>query len=163
LLALLSGCHRDHQVTEPGAEARAGAPLPFSLMTYESPAKVRQAIGASEFRVLREDRRAPFDSCPRLDRLEASLGEREHLGRRGEVTVEFINERLAIVRFFPKDFQGYFAALRASGVEPDEEGRFALSRELDGWVATHDDGREHVGWQDRRLYEEEFAWILACS
>ena len=74
-----------------------------------------------------------------------------------------MNDRLALVRFFPKDFAAYVASLRASGITPDPEGRFVISPEVGGWVATLGGGRQHVGWQDERLYEEEFAWVLACS
>jgi hypothetical protein len=77
--------------------------------------------------------------------------------------LEFINERLAVIRFFPSDITAYSAALREAGIKPDTKGRFTISAEIGGWVATYDDGRQHAGWQDLRLAREELEWVSACS
>lgn len=88
----------------------------------------------------------------------------DHLGFAGEFLVEFFNNRLSGVRFYPLDIVGYRERLRSKlGINLAAGTEVRLSANARAWSATDFEGREYVCWQDDRLAEEIDLWIERYS
>lgn len=89
------------------------------------------------------------------------VSEFSHLGHAGELIVDFFNDRLIGVRFFPSDVAGYRKALALRGIDPSTEGHTFGNTRI--WSAADHTGRSYVGWEDVRLAREMDIWIRRYS
>lgn len=83
-----------------------------------------------------------------------------HLGQRGNLLIIFFNNRLAKTLFFPSDQDKYLIALSFDidhDVLSSEE--FFVRPHVRIWAATDGQGKNYVGWEDRRLADEMARWI----
>jgi hypothetical protein len=115
-----------------------------------------------------DSRLASGDPRPRFDILQVSVPGHVHLGLRGELKLRFFNDRLSSAWFYPDDVRGYLDALAGAGVKvieaaPDTEQKVAVAPYTNVW-ATRDFGdRLYVGWEDKRLSDQERRWIERYS
>lgn len=89
------------------------------------------------------------------------VGQFSHLGHPGELIVDFFNDRLVGVRFFPMDVAGYQQALAKTGIDLSTDGHTFGNTRV--WSAVDQTGRTYVGWEDVRLAREMEVWIKRYS
>lgn len=171
LLALFRPWEGDpplHAETAAFGEVRPGIPLTAGLQSYESEEAVRARFpDLSE--ALRIHRAATPEHPPRHLLTLEQVGY-EHLGARGRITLDFFNNRLMEVTFYP-DYPSVYAAPLAAA----EPGLKRLASGRREQVAGHrrvvsnveqltTQGGQFLGstaftlWQDRRLRRELDDW-----
>lgn len=86
------------------------------------------------------------------------------LGCTGQLTVEFFNDRLVGVRFFPSDMDEYRKRLLSQrGLDLLTQSEASASSNARVWSASDQAGRSYVGWEDVRLAKEMELWIKRYS
>ena len=139
------------------------APLLGSFESYASPSQVRKLLPNQLAITVVEDSKLPAgDPRPRFDVLDLRIEDYEHLGHRGELLVQFLNERLLGTWFYPDSYDSYIAALRHSGLAPVSE-TTRVGRYTDLWTYRDFEGRPYVAWEDSRLADEQRRWIMKYS
>ena len=83
-----------------------------------------------------------------------------HLGVAGRLEVEFFNDRLFKVRFFPSNPRRYFEAIaEKEGIWPGGPTRKEVGPHASMLAVSDDSGKgPYVMWWDSRLAEEESLW-----
>lgn len=84
------------------------------------------------------------------------------LGYTGELYVAFFNDRLASVRFYTLDIDGYRGQLLSQKGIDILTGPFVFGSTRI-WSATDHMGKMYIGWEDVRLAEEFDLWIKRYS
>ncbi len=101
-------------------------------------------------------------SRPPFDITTVTVGQFSHLGYAGELIVDFFNDRLAGLRFYPSNIIGYQQALARNGVDLSSQGNYR-SRNTRIWSGTDYTGKQYIGWEDVRLAKEMEVWIKRYS
>lgn len=105
------------------------------------------------------------ETQPPFDITTLTVQDFSHLGEKGELVLEFFNDRLAAALFFPADTPRYRARLASEeGLRLDAahtETRPAEHTRV--WIAVDHLGREYVGWEDLRLAKQMSVWIKRYS
>jgi len=101
-------------------------------------------------------------SRPPFDITTVTVGQFSHLGYAGELIVDFFNDRLVGLRFYPSNIIGYQQALARNGVEIPSQGNYR-SGNTRVWYGTDYTGKHYIGWEDVRLAKEMDAWIKRYS
>lgn len=101
-------------------------------------------------------------SRPPFDITTVTVGQFSHLGYAGELIVDFFNDRLVGLRFYPSNIIGYRQALARNGVDLSSQGNYR-SGNTRVWYGTDYTGRQYIGWEDVRLAKELEAWIKRYS
>jgi hypothetical protein len=139
------------------------ASLLGSFESYASPSEVRKLLASQLVIAVVEDSKLPADdSRPRFDVLELRIENYEHLGHRGELRVQFLNERLLSTWFYPDSYDSYIATLRRSGLTPVSV-TTRVGQYTDLWTYRDFEDRPYVAWEDIRLADEQRRWIMKYS
>jgi hypothetical protein len=135
------------------------APLIAGFTSYAKPREVlpqlslfSQPVVVENSALSANDRRPPFSIY------SLSVRNFRHIEHSGELRLLFFNDRLQQTIFYPDNAAAYLAALKASGVAVSE-GQELKSQNTVVWVAIDYQGRQYVGWGDRRLLEQSNRWI----
>lgn len=165
---------RGIRVFEPSYTARyAGIVLVEDFVSYSAVSEIEARLKAKGIR----SKRIP-DGMPNLTSTfrppfaahKIVVEDYTHLGYRGELSLNFLNDRLESVIFYPTDFDGYIKATEA--LEGKPLGR--PSHNDNAWTKIGRRGvfvgsefmekkRQFVGWHDLRFDEEINAWIMRYS
>jgi hypothetical protein len=142
---------------------QAGTPLMWGLMSQQPLASVRSQLQSpSRWVETRNDYEAP-PRVPRFDFTSVEVGEGEHLGHRGPVTLTFYNDRLYSMSFQPSDLDAYMKAveeLPGADVKPLPGFRILrLPPRTEVWKVGGYVGPAVVEWYDECLREEHDSWI----
>lgn len=103
------------------------------------------------------DKRPPF----RVDTIVVKAY--EHVGHQGELRVEFFNDRLVGVHFYPLNIDAYankLSQILGKPLPPEGEFTDANARV---WRGLDYKGRPYVGCEDTRLAREMDSWIRRFS
>lgn len=106
-----------------------------------------------------EDKRPPFI----VDTV--SIKNYPHLGFSGELVVEFFNNRLVGVRFFPRGIDKYIERLdSAENLDLARKREARVSEYTRVWIGeANQERKKYVGWEDVRLSNEMKQWIKRYS
>jgi hypothetical protein len=140
------------------------------LKSYDSVATARAKLDAAKAKyTVTPTRPAPSTKYPPRD-TDSIVGDYVHLGVKGELTLEFFNDRLWEATFVPSDLRDYVGRLHAADTRVKRErdgrtevvlGHLRLATNVD--FASTDTGRNlgtkpFVVWQDLRLKELLDEW-----
>lgn len=165
------------RIFEPSyTERRAGIVLLEGFVSYSTILELEGKLKAKEIHW----RRVPEDipdlnssSRPPFSEHHIEIEDYRHLGFRGQLSLQFLNDRLRAVIFYPADFDGYSKAVETfEGITIEKP----LSLVNQFWVQTKtgyrkmtvgkewmDKKRGFVGWFDARFENEVNAWIMRYS
>jgi hypothetical protein len=149
-------------------EVRPGVPLTAGLVSYVDEAAVRERL--PELSVITRILRPATVEHPPRNLLTLEQRGFEHLGVRGRLTLDFFNDRLMEVTFYPDSAAEYAAPLAAAetGLQRQASGRregvAGHRRVVSNVEQLTTDGGRFLGstpftlWQDRRLRAELDDW-----
>ena len=86
-----------------------------------------------------------------------------HLGIKGELLLQFFNNRLMETLFFPSDTSNYIMQLEADGIRLPHNREVKFDKYTLICASRNSDGREYVTWQDKRLTNEIDIWVKRYS
>lgn len=139
------------------------------LESYQSidEAKAWFAAQSLKWELVSDSRLAPGDTRPPMNLYTVSIKNFVHLGCSGDLQVAFFNNRLMTTIFYPIDYDLYLDRLvKGEGIRfvvdpqrPDvrEAAVLPFTRV---WPYRDYQGKQYVGWLDRRLEEEESLWTM---
>ena len=167
-------------VPEPAAGRHSPLELISGFWSYQSIGETKNRLGPAVRWSVLDDTPVPArGSCPRFDTFRLAVPNWGHLGEPGELWLDFVNDALYSVSFFPDRPDQYLELLKRAGTELERlprtselgafvaflaspvTSRFAFSART--WKATAYTGRVYIGWEDPRIREEMHAWIASCS
>ena len=130
---------------------------------YSSEQAVRAALGAQPIQEVERSGLPQGDGRPRFDIVTLAVAEYHHLGVAGELRLQFFNDRLSDVWFYPDDVDEYMAALgrREVAVTTDRTGQLKGTVRI--WTQRDYRNRTYVGWSDQRLDDQRARWISRYS
>ncbi|MCA1791647.1 MAG: hypothetical protein LC667_17885 [Thioalkalivibrio sp.] len=105
----------------------------------------------------------PGDPRPPFHIRRVSLLDYDHLGTRGELVLEFFNDRLMSTRFYPVDLAGYLRRLQAEVPSLTSDTAAELPPYTKVRIGVDYWDRGFVVWEDRRLVDELSLWIKLYS
>ena len=158
-VALFCGCGNKSSFGTDGLGVRLGDGLVSYQTVEEAKTEITKRLGKWE---IIEDSATPRRrGRPEFTILRASVGNFEHLGHRGELILEFLNDRLMAIRFFPAQTASDYllAVSKAEGVVLQPRGSTVAPAFRRIWHGIDHRGKEYVGWEDTRLSEEYSRWI----
>ena len=91
-----------------------------------------------------------------------SIAEYTDAGFKGELLLQFHNDRLMSTWFFPSDLAGYKAAMPKTIVFNVKQ-EATISPRTKIWIAKAINRGFYIGWEDTALAEEEMDWIAKHS
>jgi hypothetical protein len=139
------------------------AELLHGFASYSSPVQVRKSIPTNlEVTTIEDSGLDPGDTRPRFDVLILSIPHFNDRGHSGELRLEFLNQRLLGVWFYPDAYESYVAFLENSGLELSSEGEWN-GRLTRVWTTRDFQSRQYVAWEDTRLASEQRKWIQRYS
>ena len=110
-----------------------------------------------------EKQSAPQADRPPFDMTVVTVPRFLLMGDRGELQVEFFNNRLTAVRFFPEEPDRVLGRLAESGVDLRSKPESATGPHARAWCAVDNLQRRYIGWEDTRLRKEVDLWIRRYS
>lgn len=177
-LALLASGTAAHGFCTPSHAERkeAGTVLIANLESGVSPEEARAAIAelapADRWEVVETSDLPPGDHRPRFSILRIRQEGVVHAGVTGTIELEFFNERLMLVKFYPAELKPYLTnmatKLGTSVDAPGQETRAGrviarFSRRTEMMVAMDFQDRVFVSYRDPQLLAEEEAWLRKFS
>ena len=140
--------------------------LAAGLRSRQTVAEAQRELQTSqaEWSVIEDSSLPPDDPRPPFDITTVSLAPFEHLGVTGELVLEFFNDRLVSVRFYPEQPRRYLEVLAESEAIDLSDRRGPTSR----GGATIEKARDHRGrtyviWSDPRLVRKRQRWVMRHS
>jgi len=130
-----------------------GVPLAFGLVSFSGRDSVLAEFSKDhQVRVIEDSKLAAGDPRPAFSIYTVRVPNASDKGFSGELRLNFFNDRLMEVRFYPDDVSAYRSAMRA-----DKPGRF--DRYVETRTAEDYRGHWYVAWADKRLRDELDDWI----
>ena len=137
----------------------------WRLMSQQTAAAVRAQLQPTEWSEQKTDHQ-PREGVPKFEFVAVDVGDGEHLGHEGRVTLTFYNNRLYSMYFEPKDLAGYFRAVEGlPGASLEASQHFRIVR-LPSRTRVWQVGTPGVAgstpaieWYDDCLREERDSWI----
>jgi hypothetical protein len=160
------------RVFEPSyTERQPGITLIGDFVSYSAVSEIETILKAAGISWTRSPDTAPDPRRPPFAEHQIVIAVYTHLGCQGELHLDFLNDRLESVLFYPIDFDKYTKAVetmegkalqRPSAMENQiwiEAGR----RKIAVGTELMDKKRRFVGWFDPRFEKEVNAWIMRYS
>src|SRR5438874_1404513 len=123
--------------------------------SYSTERQIQALLPGMALRTVVREALATSSKQPRLDLLGLSVANYSDLGYMGELQLEFSNDRLSSVWFFPEKYDDYLAKLNTTGVVVERVGAATTARNPE-IIAHHDErNRRYVGWEDVRIIQQE--------
>lgn len=132
--------------------------------SYISAAEARRRLPSGlPVRVLFEWKMTAGDRRPRFDELTLRVSGFEHVGVKGDLDLEFVNDRLVRTMFSLPNCSAYLQALRPAGARVSENRWRSGFTEV--WTLTSQDSKRGAcaAWGDVRLSEEAQRWVAQYS
>jgi hypothetical protein len=143
------------------------------LRSFQTPAQAQESLtSVAPMRVV--------EDTPVKDRMHrvvfrtvtAEVQNYSHQGHHGRLVLQFLNDRLMRVMFYPTDPAAFLQALQGQGIEsiPDSTwaNRFQLKgagqpSALQNYAYSDMTGGQYVAWADARLNAEYHQWVTAYN
>ena len=161
LALLLASCRAP--VPEPGAGSPDPLPLAFGFSSYASISAARRVLPADSPWEVRERPNPRRGGCSRFDETNVTVAGFVTGDFRGELRLNFINDKLYRVLFSPDAPAAYFAWLRT------HEGVFmhgmvnSPSRGVTALISFGPPMAQFASWTSDKLQDEVHRWIKRCS
>jgi hypothetical protein len=161
IVALVLAANVGCAIAEPGTPRGEPSGLFADYKSYTTLEELRGRLpDRSTWQIITDVNTPPRGSCPRFHELRFVIPA-EHLGHKGKLELEFINERLETTIFTPQDSRAYLDALRPSGVAVTGQGVTKIPPATR--VSIPMAAPTAVMWQDERFANQVRAWIGRCS
>lgn len=138
------------------------AELVGGFRTHMSSADVEGLLeaGGYEWEVIEKGGLPPGDQRPSYSGEKWRASHFKDRGFEGRVEVEFFNERLMAVSFFPDEFDSYLKSLDPEAkAQIGERLRLSWDPRVNVRVGSSPEGLRCVTWESVRLREEDRRWI----
>lgn len=155
---VVAGC-RQRESSELGE----ATPLINGLMSHQSASEVEEVLRRAGIPTVVLEKEESEQERPRLRSALSvrvlSAAEYQHLGVRGDLRLEFVDDQLAATWFFPHDVQRFDAEMKKRGltVQPGVPVRMHGATELR--AAMDFRGRHYWAWEDINLRARVENWI----
>lgn len=151
-----------------GCDSRKAAQVELlpGLRSHMSSEQVRTSAlkDADRWSVLEDTRTASNDKRPPFHILKVAVGHYSDLGEPGVLHLQFFNDRLLSVTFYPRDERKYLAELREKrGVVVEKSQKVTTDRVVSVRYASDYRGQPYVSYSDQMLEEELTSWIKKYS
>jgi hypothetical protein len=154
-VAFAFSCARD---SESYTDRQSPVMLMERFPSYSTERQVVGLIPATALRTVLRENLATSSKQPPLNLVLLSAPNYSHLGYGGELRLEFSNDRLSSVWFFPEKYDEYLAKLNGTGVLVEHVETATIDRNPQ-IIAHHDErNKRYVTWQDTRLVEQDHRW-----
>jgi len=131
--------------------------------SYASEREVSRLLSGTAIQTVIRSGLPPSDKRPPFNIVELSVHDFSHLGFQGELRLEFFNDRLPSVWFYPTKFDAYLVELKRRGVAVGTIGKDVSDRNPSIFAYHDDRNQRYVGWADVRLLQQNQRWIERYS
>lgn len=113
--------------------------------------------------VIEDSKLSPGDKRPRFDIFVVEINNFKHLDQTGNLKLEFFNNRLSSISFYPVDEIAYLRELSdKKNINLIDINKITKDN-LKIWKYRNYKDKFYIGWQDLRLEQEEWEWIKKYS
>jgi hypothetical protein len=131
------------------------------LYSYQNPQEARKALRIKDqsWQEVQRSQLLPTDPRPPFNILKVMLKDHYQSGVRGDLVLEFFNDRLMEARFYPSDVDIYRSALEGDGISFSAQLEARIDPRTRVWMGKEQSSRWYVGWVDVALLAEHDSWI----